>query len=66
MKSSIQSRWGSLVVLLLLGLFANPSMAANDDAAAYYGNNGNADDDYVDLSYQDFDQISLMPVSCVN
>ena len=30
----------------------------------YYGKN--ADDDFIDLSYQDFDQVSLMPVSCVN
>ncbi len=59
-----------LVRVLVLGLISpyctRTALGANyDDAAAkYYG--GNADDDFVDLSNQNFDQVSLMPVSCVN
>ena len=58
------------VHVLVLGLLLpfsvlHTELAAEDDAAAtYYG--GNADDDYINLSYEDFDQVSLMPVSCVN
>jgi len=50
-----------LVVLALLGAVGPAS--AND----YYENSGNTtDDDFVDLSTQDFDAVSLMPVSCVD
>jgi hypothetical protein len=69
MKSSIimQSRWRNLLAFLLLGLITGPAMAGNnyydaaDDAVAAVN-----DDNYVDLSYSDFDSISLMPVSCVS
>jgi hypothetical protein len=37
---------------------------AADDAAA--DDASGADDNYVDLSDEDFDQVSVMPVSCVN
>lgn len=56
-----------LVILLLLGLAVVPVLAedaAYDDASG--DDAGNADDDYVDLSGEDFDKISMMPVSCVN
>jgi len=57
----------SLVIFLLLGLAIVPSIAEDayyvegDDAAV-----SGSDDDFVDLSGEDFDQMSLMPVSCVN
>jgi hypothetical protein len=63
----MQSRWRNLLAFLLLGLITGPAMAGNnyydaaDDAVAAVN-----DDNYVDLSYSDFDSISLMPVSCVS
>jgi len=61
-KGRFLSRSGLfLVVLALLGAVGPAS--AND----YYENSGNTtDDDFVDLSTQDFDAVSLMPVSCVD
>lgn len=47
-----------LVVLALLGA-VGPASAAS----SYYNK---TDDDFVDLSTQDFDAVSIMPVSCVN
>ena len=67
--SSMQasSRWGKLVLLLLLA----PAVVANNYYNKYYdddgnANSGNADDDFIDLSSQDLDKVSIMPVSCVN
>lgn len=38
----------------------------DDYRQTYMSSNGTADDDFIDLSYTDFDSVSLMPVSCVN
>ena len=66
------SRGLSLFLLALLQA-VGPAAAGNKYYNQYYnknddGNNGggNADDDLVDLSSEDFDAVSLMPVSCVN
>ena len=58
-KGRFLSRSGLfLVVLALLGA-VGPTSAAS----SYYNN---TDDDYVDISDQDFDAVSIMPISCVN
>ncbi len=67
------SKCGIFLLLLALLQFVGPAAAGNynnynknynnddgDDASAL------SDDDYIDLSGEDFDQVSLMPVSCVN
>jgi len=64
------------ILILLLGLVAGRAMAGNYynnyNNNNYYGDdggasgNGNADDDYIDLSDADFENVSIMPVSCVN
>jgi hypothetical protein len=65
------SRGLSLFLLALL-LAVDPAAAGNNYYNKYYNKNddgnggGNADDDLVDLSNEDFDAVSLMPVSCVN
>lgn len=62
----------SLLLSLLLGILALAVVQVqaanyyNDDDAYSGSGSGNADDDYVDLSGEDFDSASLMPVSCVN
>jgi len=48
-----------LVVIALLG-------AVGPTTAYYEANSNTTDDDYVDLSGQDFDNVSVMPISCVN
>ena len=53
-----------LFFLGLLGL-ANVFVVHAADDDAYYKKNGD-DDDYIDLGDEDFDQVSVMPVSCVN
>ncbi len=58
-KGHFLSRSGLfLVVLALLGA-VGPASAES----SYYNK---TDDDYVDLSAQDFDAVSIMPISCVN
>jgi len=69
-----QSKLSLLVTLVLfLGLVVVPATAedyyaydAADDAAADDAAAGGDDDDYVDLSNLNMDNMSLMPVSCVN
>ena len=57
------SRWGKLVLFVLLA----PAVVANNYDNGGNGNGGNADDDdFIDLSSQDLDKVSIMPVSCVN
>ncbi|GFH47326.1 hypothetical protein CTEN210_03801 [Chaetoceros tenuissimus] len=54
----------SKIVLALLALW---SAVAPASGAMYYGGDSNStDDNYVDLSNEDFDSISVMPISCVN
>ena len=54
----------SKIVLALLALW---SAVAPASGAMYYGEDSNStDDNYVDLSNEDFDSISVMPISCVN
>jgi hypothetical protein len=63
----MRSPSGLFLLLLALLQAIRPAVAAN-----YYNNyynsssNSNTDDDLVDLSNEDFDAVSLMPVSCVN
>jgi len=73
MKTNIQtstySQWKHLLVVLLLGLMSTSVTGASyynkyyDDAVS---SGSNTDDDFIDLSSIDLDQVSLMPVSCVN
>ena len=57
---------------LMLGVLSTRTAIAGNYYNKYYdGDDGygygkTADDDFIDLSYQDFDQVSMMPVSCVN
>jgi hypothetical protein len=60
LKGRFLSRRGLfLVVIALLG-------AVGPTTAYYEANSNTTDDDYVDLSGQDFDNVSVMPISCVN
>jgi len=60
------------LLLLLVGLLALANvpfvLGGDDDAGDDAGDDGKNgdDDDYIDLSNEDFDQVSIMPVSCVN
>lgn len=62
-SKNMLSRCGvSVIIFALLQVLASPVSAVYYDDQ-YRANN---DDNYVDLSYEDFDNVSLMPVSCVN
>lgn len=56
---------------LMIFLLALIGTAGPTDAANYYGDSNNSNgaestDDFVDLSSQDFDKVSIMPISCIN
>ena len=57
-----------LFLVALLALSQVPVVLGGDDDAAddAADDASGADDNYVDLSDEDFDQVSVMPVSCVN
>lgn len=56
--------WIFLVGLLGVVQLCTLVHAGDDDA--YYKKKNGDDDDYIDLGDEDFDQVSVMPVSCVN